>query len=79
MKNQARACELKCKYNIQGICHVYGECIAKDLFISELEKIKGEIRNQRIINPNFDFNTAGWCIDLIERNIKELKKENKQL
>ena len=43
MNNQARSCKLKCKYNVQGICHAYGECIAKDLFIEELEIIKGKI------------------------------------
>ena len=47
--------------------------------VEELKKLKLEIRNQRIINPDFDFDTAGWCIDLIERNIKELKNDNKQL
>ena len=39
MNNQARICELKCKYNIQGICHAYGECIAKDILMSKWDKL----------------------------------------
>ena len=31
MNNQARICNLKCKYNIQNICHVYGNCIAQPI------------------------------------------------
>ena len=43
MNNQARNCKLICKYNVQGICSTYGECISKELFIEKLEQIKAEI------------------------------------
>ena len=75
MNNQARTCNLKCKYNIQGICHAYGKCIAKDLFIEELEKIKTEIENIR------DVEVADGCVyvnifdvnEIIDQRISELK------
>ena len=80
MNNQARFCKLKCKYNIQGICHAYGECIAKDLFIEELEKIKAEIQHERSKHSGegkYTY-TAGLkvSIDIIDNHISELKGEN---
>lgn len=49
-----------------------------DLIAKKLETIKAEIRNKRIIDSDFDFDTAGWCISLIERTIKGLKEDNNQ-
>lgn len=82
MNNQARVCELKCIYNIQGICYAYGECIAKELFISELEKIREEIMKYSAENKNSkDLYLAG-CGDgayhslaIIDKHIFELKGE----
>lgn len=81
MNNQARSCKLKCEYNIQGICYAYGECIAKDLFIEELEKIKAEI----IACTQQEEGEVPACInygiklstEIVEKHISELKGENK--
>ena len=77
--NQARTCELKCKYNVQGICHAYGECIAKDLFIAELEKIKAEIAKKYALNFDFSWSTVCSILDDLNNHIKELKGENNVL
>lgn len=29
MNNQTRLCDVKCQFNIQGICHIYGHCITR--------------------------------------------------
>lgn len=39
MNNQARVCKLKCKYNVQNICSIYGDCIAKDLIEEKWYKL----------------------------------------
>ena len=78
MNNQARSCKLKCKYNVQGICNIYGECIAKDLFIEELEKIKAEINEQIDFNESCCERTDLYeAIGIINRRISELKGEDK--
>lgn len=77
MNNQARICNLKCKHNIQGVCYTYGECIAKDLFVAELEKIKAEILSYKKYK---DFSCMGTVYDfeikkVFDNHIKELKGE----
>lgn len=79
MNNQARGCELKCKYNVQGICHAYGECIAKDLFIAELEKIRKEIMDKGMIPTHTYITVDGKALQksvvdvVIDKHIAELK------
>lgn len=73
MNNQARFCKLKCKYNVQGICHAYGECIAKDLFIAELEKIKTRI-DEEVVYVN-KWQVKNDSIKIIDERISELKGE----
>lgn len=81
MNNQARSCKLKCKYNVQDICSIYGECVAKDLFISELEKIRQEMHD--IEEPDYDFSGFYYCLDaaltIVEHHISELKGESNVL
>lgn len=73
MNNQARICNLKCKHNIQGVCYAYGECIAKDLFVAELEKIKTEIDNPKTCMFAGTYE-ADWIMEnIIDKHIKELK------
>lgn len=69
MNNQARICNLKCKYNVQGVCSIYGDCMAKDLFISELEKI-----NKEILSECPDTNVRRICMGIINKHIKENKE-----
>lgn len=83
MNNQARNCKLECKYNIQGICHTYGECIAKDLFIVELETIKTEINKQslgewyvgKLDGKSENVTTIESINKIINKHISELKGE----
>ena len=89
MNNQARTCELKCKYNVQGICHIYGECIAKDLFISELENeayqkvgiyLRDKLHSLRKENRLIEAKELGNAYDIINKytnNSLDLK-ENKE-
>lgn len=77
MNNQARICNLKCEYNIQNICHVYGECIAKDLFVEELEKIKVEIDNIRDVEVanGTVYVSSDDVYEILDNHISELKGE----
>lgn len=79
MNNQARICELKCKYNVQGICHAYGECIAKDLFISELEEIRKEAYSKSYYlewdNRGSTYVQLRLLNRIIDNHISELKGE----
>ena len=80
MNNQARICKLKCKYNVQNICSIYGDCMTKDLFISELEKIKAEIGAKVFeIQPASDkyFDGVDDVMDIVSSIIDKHIKENK--
>lgn len=59
--NGEKVCELKCKYNLSGICTCYGLCIAKDLIKEELE----EKKFWKEINVN----------DLIVEELEKIKAE----
>ena len=80
MNNQTRTCKLKCRYNVQSICYAYGECIAKDLFIAELEKIKAEIqtiKDMEVVNGGVYVREFD-VVEIIEKHISELKGENNE-
>ncbi len=72
MNNQARICNLKCKHNIQGVCYAYGQCIAKDLFVAKLEKIKTELQNPKEIGLDF-FDGLDYAERIIDKHIEELE------
>lgn len=83
--NGEKVCELKCKYNIVGKCNRYGTCIAKDLFIKELEEIKDKIETYYLdcsfSVPDNDENCRkcndimfGSVLGIIDKHIAKLKE-----